>query len=281
MQTRGRLYRHLRDRFRAAGLPTADLDARLLAAAALGIDPASLVLDPDEAVSGEGAALAEAHLQHRLAGMPVGRILGRREFFGLELALSAGTLEPRPDTEILVEAVLARVSPEAPLRIADLGTGTGAICLALLGRLPLALALAVDLSPDALATARGNALRHGLAGRVLFLQGDYAAALAPGLDVIVSNPPYISHAELAALDPGVRDHDPILALDGGADGLDAYRVLAPQCHDLLRHGGLLACEIGAAQGASVAGLFAAAGFQRIEIVQDLAGLDRVVLGWKI
>ncbi|WP_106753825.1 peptide chain release factor N(5)-glutamine methyltransferase [Pannonibacter carbonis] len=279
MQTRGTLYRLLRDRFREAHVPTPELDARILVAAALGIEPGALLLSQDFAVSDDAAALATRYGERRLSGAPVGRILGQREFFGLGLELSSGTLEPRPDTEILVEAVLAR-SVDRALRLADLGTGTGAILLALLAHLPQAQGLAVDLSMDALATARRNAVRHGLSDRVLFLCGDYAAALAGGLDVIVSNPPYISHPELAVLAPEVALHDPVLALDGGVDGLDAYRRIVPEAADLLVQGGLLALEIGAAQGASVGGLLRHHHFQGVEILRDLAGLDRVVLGWK-
>lgn len=279
MQTRGTLYRLLRDQFRAADVPTPELDARILVAAALGIEPGALLLDQDLAVSADAVALAARYGECRLSGAPVGRILGQREFFGLGLELSIGTLEPRPDTEILVEAVLARIADRA-LRLADLGTGTGAILLALLAHLPQAQGLAVDLSMDALLTARRNAVRHGLSDRVLFLCADYAAALAGGLDVIVSNPPYISHPELADLAPEVILHDPVLALDGGADGLDAYRRIVPEAADLLARGGLLALEIGAAQGAPVASLLRDHHFQEVEILQDLSGLDRVVLGWK-
>lgn len=279
MQTRGTLYRLLRDQFRQARILTPELDARILVAAALGIEPGALLLDQDLAVSDDAAALATRYADRRLSGVPVGRILGQREFFGLGLELSSGTLEPRPDTEILVEAVLAR-SADRALRLADLGTGTGAVLLALLAHLPQAQGLAVDLSMDALSTARRNAVRHGLSDSVLFVCGDYASALAGGLDVIVSNPPYISHPELAALAPEVALHDPALALDGGVDGLDAYRRIVPEAADLLTEGGLLALEIGAAQGAPVAGLLRHHHFQGIEILRDLAGLDRVVLGWK-
>ena len=279
MQTRGILYRLLRDQFRAARLPTPDLDARILVAAALGIEPGALLLDQDFAVSSDAAALAVLFAERRLSGAPVGRILGRREFFGLGLELSSGTLEPRPDTETLVEAVLARTA-DRTLRLADLGTGTGAILLALLAHRPKAEGVAVDLSVDALATARRNAARHAMEDRVLFLCSDYATALAGGLDVIVSNPPYISHSELAALAPEVTLHDPVLALDGGADGLHAYRRIVPQAADLLVPGGLLALEIGAAQGAPVAGLLQHHRFQGIEILEDLSGHDRVVIGWQ-
>lgn len=277
MTTRGDLYRQVRDRFRAAQLPTADLDARILVAAALAVEPGMLLLDQHLPAEAAAQMLAEAFAGERLGGKPVGRILGRREFFGMELGLSAGTLEPRPDTEILVEAVLERAGQTAPL-IVDLGTGTGAIILALLAQLPDASGVAVDLSTDALMTARRNAERHGLLDRVRFLCGNYATALRGPVDILVSNPPYISHLELAGLSPEVTGHDPMLALDGGVDGLDAYREIVPQAAAVLVSGGLLAFEIGAAQGASVAGLLTAHGFQEVEILQDLAGLDRVVLG---
>ncbi|MFN4168057.1 MAG: peptide chain release factor N(5)-glutamine methyltransferase [Pannonibacter phragmitetus] len=280
VQTLGALYRELRDRFRKVGLASPELDARLLVAAAAGLAPGDVVLRGDDPVSTAAVALARHHAQRREAREPVGRILGERQFFGLDLALSPDTLEPRPDTEILVEAMLARAGGFSSPLIADIGTGTGAIILALLNELPQARGLAIDLSRGALETARANARRHGLEGRLCFAQASYAGSLAPVFDWIVSNPPYIVSDVIAGLDEDVRKHDPVLALDGGPDGLVAYRAIVPQALAALRPGGRLGFEIGFDQGGAVCGLMADAGFQEIEIIQDLGGNDRVVTGLK-
>ncbi|WP_374630340.1 peptide chain release factor N(5)-glutamine methyltransferase [Pannonibacter indicus] len=278
--TLGALYRALRDRFRKAGLASPELDARLLVAAAAGLSPGDVVLRGDDPVSGAVAALARHYAQRREAREPVGRILGERQFFGLDLALSPDTLEPRPDTEILVEAMLARTGGFSSPLIADIGTGTGAIILALLNELPQARGLAIDLSRGALETARANAGRHGLEDRLCFAQASYGESLAPVFDWIVSNPPYIASDVIAGLDEDVRKHDPVLALDGGPDGLVAYRAIVPQALAALRPGGRLGFEIGFDQGGAVCGLMAEAGFQDLEIIQDLGGNDRVVTGIK-
>ncbi|SUB02747.1 Release factor glutamine methyltransferase [Pannonibacter phragmitetus] len=278
--TLGALYRELRDRFRKAGLASPELDARLLVAAAAVLSPGDVVLRTDDPVSGAVAALARRHAQRREAREPVGRILGERQFFGLDLALSPDTLEPRPDTETLVEVMLARAGGFSSPLIADIGTGTGAIILALLSELPQARGLAIDLSRGALETARANARRHGLEDRLCFAQASYAGSLAPTFDWIVSNPPYIVSDVIAGLDEDVRKHDPVLALDGGHDGLVAYRAIVPQALPALRPGGRLGLEIGFDQGGAVCGLMAEAGFKDIEIIQDLGGNDRVVTGIK-
>ena len=278
--TPGALYRALRDRFRKAGLASPELDARLLVAAAAGLSPGDVVLRGDDPVSGAVAALACHYAQRREAREPVGRILGERQFFGLDLALSPDTLEPRPDTETLVEVMLARAGGFSSPLIADIGTGTGAIILALLNELPQARGLAIDLSRGALETARANARRHGLEDRLCFAQASYAESLAPVFDWIVSNPPYIASDVIAGLDEDVRKHDPVLALDGGPDGLVAYRAIVPQALAALRPGGWLGFEIGFDQGGAVCGLMAVAGFQDLEIIQDLGGNDRVVTGIK-
>ncbi|MEH0070501.1 peptide chain release factor N(5)-glutamine methyltransferase [Pannonibacter sp. Pt2-lr] len=278
--TLGALYRELRDRFRKAGLASPELDARLLVAAAAGLSPGDVVLRSDDPVSEAASTRARRHAERREAHEPVGRILGERQFFGLDLALSPDTLEPRPDTETLVEAVLARAGGLADPLIADIGTGTGAIILALLNELPQAHGLAIDLSAGALETARANARRHGLEDRLCFALANYGESLAPVFDWIVSNPPYIASGVIAGLDEDVRKHDPVLALDGGSDGLVAYRAIVPQALAALRPGGRLGFETGYDQGRAVCGLMAEAGFQDLEIIQDLGGNDRVVTGIK-
>ena len=209
----------------------------------------------------------------------------RREFWGLPLALSAATLVPRPDTETLVELALEMLrgcpAPLHPLRIADLGTGSGAILLALLSELPDAIGLGTDISVAALATARSNAVQLGVADRADFIACDYAAALSGPFDLVVSNPPYIRSADIAGLATEVRNFDPLAALDGGPDGLDAYRALIPQAARLLAPQGVLAVEVGQGQHGDVRALMTAAGLAPEGPAKaDLAGIRRAVAGRK-
>ncbi|MQT12177.1 peptide chain release factor N(5)-glutamine methyltransferase [Rhizobiales bacterium Sp-1] len=269
----------VRARFRAAGLDTPDLDARLLVAEAAGLDPDRIVLGGDRPLDADECARAEALAARRLAGEPVGRILGRREFWGLTFRLSADTLEPRPDTETLVEAALALVRDrQALLRFADVGTGTGAIAVALLTELPNAAALAIDLAPGALATARENAVAAGVGSRFFPAVADFATTLAVGLDFVISNPPYIRTAEIGRLAEEVRRFDPLRALDGGADGLEPYRLIANEAFRALRHDGHLLVEIGWDQEGDVRSILGAAGFVEIGTRFDLGGRARVVSG---
>ncbi|WP_294643450.1 peptide chain release factor N(5)-glutamine methyltransferase [uncultured Aureimonas sp.] len=268
----------LRARLRAANIASADLDARLLVAAALELDAAGLILRAGDPVDTEAAARIEAMAERRLAFEPVHRILGHRAFGEHEFALSPDTLEPRPDTEALVDLaceVLARRGG-GPLLFADVGTGTGAIAVCLLSRLPQARGIAIDLSEGALATAVRNAGAAGVADRFWPLRADYLSALRPPLDAVVSNPPYIPTADLDGLDPGVRRFDPALALDGGADGLDAYRRIVEEAARLLPAGGELLLEIGRGQEHDVARLAEAAGFHAMEWRSDLPGIVRAL-----
>ncbi|HEY0331498.1 MAG TPA: peptide chain release factor N(5)-glutamine methyltransferase [Rhodopseudomonas sp.] len=267
-------------RLRDAAIESAELDARLLIGAALGLDLTGLMVAAARVLTPDEARWLEALLARRINGEPVARILGVREFWGLPLALSADTLVPRPDTETLVEAALHLFQGQAaPRRIADLGTGSGAILLALLSEWPLTQGVASDINLNALRTARGNAARLGLAPRAGFVACNYAAALRGPFDLIVSNPPYIRSAEIATLAVEVRDHDPRRALDGGADGLDAYRAIATQAAGLLAPGGALILEIGEGQGDEVAALVRAAGLAPDPAPKpDLAGIARAVIG---
>jgi release factor glutamine methyltransferase len=207
----------------------------------------------------------------------VQRVIGSAGFYGLDLLLSAATLVPRPDTETLVETLLGRFSARDAFVFADLGVGSGAVLVAVLAERPGAFGVATDLSTEALATARDNARSNGVGERARFVRASYAAALAPAaFDAIVSNPPYIASAEIERLDVEVRLHDPRLALDGGADGLDAYREIAPQAARALKPGGFLAVEIGRSQARAVHEILAAEGFGEIVTRADLAGRDRVV-----
>jgi release factor glutamine methyltransferase len=277
--------RRLAARFKSAAIDSPELDARILVGAALGLDLTGMIAAATRPVTAAEAARLEDFAGRRLKGEPIARILGSREFWGLPLQLSAATLVPRPDTETVVSLALQmlRAGPGADRpRIADLGTGSGAILLALLSELPDAMGVGTDISAAALRTARANARNLGLAPRAAFVACDYASALSGPFDLIVSNPPYIRSAEINDLASEVRDHDPLGALDGGSDGLDAYRALVPQAVRLLAPGGGLALEVGHDQGADVEQLMAAAGLKlRGPPRTDLAGIPRAVAGRKL
>jgi release factor glutamine methyltransferase len=278
--------RTLTARFKSERIDSAELDARILAGAVLGLDLTGMISAAARLLTPDEATRLEDFARRRIAGEPVARIIGAREFWGLPLQLTAATLVPRPDTETLVELALEMVRathhPDQPLRIADIGTGSGAILLALLSELPDARGMGTDISADALQTAHINAVQLGLADRATFVACDYAAALSGRFDLIVSNPPYIRTGEIAALATEVRDHDPRRALDGGPDGFDAYRTLIPQAARLLAPGGVLAVEIGHDQSKGVERLMTAAGLTLPKPPKaDLAGLPRAVAGRKL
>jgi release factor glutamine methyltransferase len=278
--------RALAARFNAAGLDSAELDARLLLGSALRLDLTGLIAAGTRQLTTSEAELVETFAARRLRGEPVARILGEKEFWGLPLKLSAGTLVPRPDTETVVELALAmlREGPvsDGAMRILDIGTGTGAILLALLSEQSEAYGIGTDISEDALATARGNAAALGYASRTGFIACNYAAALRGPFGLVVSNPPYIGSADIASLAEEVRTHDPLAALDGGPDGLAAYRALIPQAARLLRDGGALVVEAGRGQSVDVEGLMTAAGLTVAHPPKaDLAGIPRAVGGRKM
>lgn len=271
------LRRAAESRLREAGLDTPELDARLLIEQALGLSRQDIVLNPERSVSDTDLDGVMALIDRRIAREPVGRILGHREFWTIDLALNPDTLEPRPDTETVVEATLAVIPDRnAALRLLDLGTGTGCILLALLAELPNATGLGIDLSPLAVEAATGNARRNGLQDRAAFRTGDWGGGLTERFDVVVSNPPYIPSGEIAALEPEVRDHDPRRALDGGADGLDPYRIIAAQLPGLLVPGGITALEVGIGQADAVRILLENAGLDRLSVLSDLGGVQRCV-----
>jgi release factor glutamine methyltransferase len=262
----------------AAGVEQPRRDARLLLAEALGGRPELVTGYPERPLEPSQASRFRALVGRRAAREPVSRILGRREFWSLDLRVNADVLDPRPESETVVEAVLGRIDDrEAPVRILDLGTGSGCLLLALLSELPRARGLGVDISPAALAVARENARRLGLSARAAFGQGDWAQGLPGSWQAIVSNPPYIMDTEIADLAPEVARYDPELALSGGPDGLAAYRSLAPQVARLLAPGGILAVEVGAGQAGEVARLLEAAGLAGLDRMRDLAGQERCVL----
>ena len=269
----------MRDLFRRAGIETAELDARLLAEAAFAMDRLELVNRERDEPTPEQVKSFEAYARRRLEGEPVFRILGEKEFWGLSFKLNAATLVPRPETELLVEKALEIVGRLDQARILDLGTGTGCIPISILTEYSDITAVAVDLAPEALEMARFNANRHGVGTRFTTLQGSWFDPLEPGerFDLITSNPPYIESAEIETLMVEVREHDPRLALDGGADGLAAYRAIASEASLFLKPDGVLLLEIGSGQGQSVSDILVGAGFQQVEISQDLGGHDRVIL----
>lgn len=275
----GEVLRHARARLTSAGITDAAFDARLIVEHFSGTTRT-------EAVSSLGRIVTqideiEAALDRRIAGEPVHRILGYREFYGMRLGLSAETLEPRPDTETLVDAVLpfvhATAAREGVCRILDLGTGTGAIALALLVQEAGATAIGIDLSDDALATAAANAVALGVSDRFLARKSDWFAEINGRYHLIVSNPPYIRSIEIEDLQDEVRNFDPRRALDGGRDGLGPYRTIASQAERHLEDGGLIGLEIGHDQRRDVTELFEQAGYKLVAQHKDLGGNDRALV----
>jgi release factor glutamine methyltransferase len=278
--------RALAARFKSAGMDSAELDARILTGHALGLDLTGLISAARRELDANELARLEELAHRRLAGEPVARIVGSKEFWGLPLQLSPATLVPRPDTETVVELALELLRAggdlNRPLRIADLGTGSGAILLALLSELPGATGFGTDISQDALHTAGANAARAGLSGRTIFIKCHYASGLSGPFDLIVSNPPYIRSADIAGLAADVREYDPPAALDGGADGLDAYRALIPQAASLLVPGAALIVEAGQGQSEQIQALMTVAGLTPVAAPRaDLGGIPRAVAGHKM
>ena len=278
--------RSLAARFESSAVDSAELDARMLVGAVLGLDLTGMIAAASRRLTSDESIRLEDFARRRLTGEPVARILGQKEFWGLPLTLSAATLVPRPDTETVVELALEMLrvaqDPNRALLIADIGTGSGAILLALLSELPDAYGVGTDISEAALRTASANAARLGFAPRAAFVACDYAAALSDRFDLIVSNPPYIRSADIGGLATEVRDHDPHRALDGGADGLDAYRALIPQAAPLLAPRGALVVEAGQGQTKEIEGLMTAAGLMLEGPAKaDLAGIRRAVAGRKL
>lgn len=269
-----------RKRLQAAGIADPLLDARLLIAEVVGFSLTDFVMKPDRAVTPEESARIAAMIERRANGEPVHRILGHREFHGLDLLLSKETLEPRPDTEVLVDTLLPAlkktVSAKGSARILDMGTGTGAICLALLKECPEATGIGSDISADALETAARNAARNDLGARFEAIRSDWFEKISGRFDIIVSNPPYIRTDIVATLDQEVRIHDPMAALDGGQDGLAPYRLIAADAGRFLVENGIVGVEIGFDQRLDVSAIFASHGFSLLDAVKDYGGNDRVL-----
>jgi release factor glutamine methyltransferase len=281
MTTLAAVVAEARARFAAGGLPDAAIESRILIGGLLGLTSTQVFTGGDRVLTDEESALIEKAVDRRLKREPVHRILGEREFHGIKLKLSKETLEPRPDTEILVDTLLPQmrqiVASKGEVRILDLGTGTGAIVLALLKECPQAKGLGADISEDALRTARENATRLGLSDRFEAIGSDWFQAIEGRFDIIVSNPPYIRGDIIPTLEPEVRDFDPIAALDGGLDGLDAYRAIAAGAGEMLAPDGIIGVEIGFDQKDSVTALFASAGFVLRQAVRDYGNNDRVLV----
>ena len=270
-----------KQRLQAAGVDSPVIDARRLVEAAAAATRADIISDPRRILTADQHAVLEGYLQRREKREPISHILGTRGFWKIMLRVTPHVLTPRPDTETILDVVLPVFAEEQRFSVLDLGVGSGAILLAILAERPHASGLGVDVSEEALAVARENAANLGLASRTVLLRGDWAAELAESsFDLVVSNPPYIPSGDIAGLEPEVRDHEPRVALDGGADGLDAYRILARQIMAVLRPGGSFAVEIGVGQGAAVRALFDQAGAEGLRIVKDLSLHERVVTGTK-
>lgn len=270
-----------KQRLEAAGLAGPVIDARLLVEAAADATRADIVTDPYRPLTPEQEARLQDYLARREKREPVSHILGRKGFWKIMLRVTPDVLTPRPDTETVVDVALKAFPEHAPWSVLDLGVGSGAILLAILAERPAAKGLGIDASEEALAVARDNAAALGLAGRTALLRGDWTAGLGDSaFDLVVSNPPYIARDVLETLEPEVKDYEPRLALEGGADGLDAYRILAPEIVRVLKPGGRFAVEIGYDQKDAVEALFRAAGAEDVRTIRDLADRDRVVAGAK-
>ena len=264
-------------RLKAARIDSPSIDARLLLEAAADVSRTDILTDPYRHLEPDAQARMEDYVGRRLKREPVSRILGRKGFWKIMLSVTPDVLSPRPDTEAVLDVCLKAFPEGQSFEMADLGVGSGAILLAVLAERPAARGLGTEVSEEALAVARENAANLDLNNRAVFLRTDWTAGLSDdAFDLVVSNPPYIPSKDIETLDPEVRDHDPRLALDGGEDGLDAYRLLAPEIRRILKADGIFAVEIGWHQAAAVRALFEAAGFEDVKVVKDLAGRDRVI-----
>jgi release factor glutamine methyltransferase len=262
---------------KAGGIDSPSIDARLLMEVAAGASRADILTDPYRTVTEAQQAMLDGFVARRLKREPVSRILGKKGFWKIMLNVTPDVLSPRPDTEAILDVVMLAYPPHQAFQMVDLGTGSGAILLAILAERAGATGLGTDISFEALAVARDNAASLGLDRRCDFLRTEWAAGMADhSFDLVVSNPPYIPSGDIDGLDPEVRDHDPRLALDGGPDGLEAYRQLAPEIMRIMKPGGVFAVEIGWDQGPQVKALFEAAGFTDVIVVKDLSDRDRVV-----
>jgi release factor glutamine methyltransferase len=277
--TLGLFYKDLKRRLKqGAEIENPALEARLIIKWITNFTDSDLIANSDAEISADSVERADKILNRRLAGEPLSRIFGEREFWGLPFIVTPDVLDPRPDTETLIEAALGIFKDSSPARILDLGTGSGAIVIALLHEFPMAQGVAVDMSEKALAVARRNAERNGVLDRLYLRQGSWFDAVPTGesFDLIVSNPPYIPNPDLANLEKGVRNHDPILALDGGFDGFDSYKTIFSGLADRFSVNGTALFEIGIGQAPDIERLAGNAGLQMIRLYLDLSGIPRVL-----
>ena len=265
------------EQLKTARIDSPAIDARLLLEAATGASRLEILTDPHRPLTAEQAETLAGYLERRLRREPVSRILGRKGFWKIMLNVTPDVLSPRPDTETILDIAMLAFEPAQHFSMIDLGTGSGAILLAVLADRTGATGVGTDISSEALAVARENAANLDLDSRATFLRTEWATGFGDdSFDLVVSNPPYIPSDDIPGLDPEVRDHDPVLALDGGPDGLQAYRDLAPEIARILKPGGIFAVEIGWDQGDAVKGLFEAAGLTDVKVVKDLGDRHRVV-----
>jgi release factor glutamine methyltransferase len=272
------LWTETRKRLEAAGVDSPVLDARLLLEAGAGVARLDIITDPRRTLSEAQVEAVLALCARREAREPVSQILGRKAFWTLDLIVNSNVLTPRPETEFVVEAALSVMPKDEPLRVLDVGVGSGAILLAILAERPHARGVGVDISAAALDVAIANADRVGVADRAHFVQSRWTEAVEGAFDIVVSNPPYIPSSEIAQLAPEVARYEPVLALDGGADGLDAYRALFAAAPSVVAPGGFFAFEVGKGQFAAVAALACESGFVNLTKRDDLAGVRRVLSG---
>ena len=270
------LYKHLCQSFTDVDMPTAERDARWIVQVHTGHEWSDIIARPEEAIDSATLQKIEQDLQRRLDGEPISRIYGEREFWGLKFRICPDTLDPRPDTETIIEQALERFKERLPETILDLGTGSGCVLIALLSEFKEAQGIGIDKSQGALKTARYNAQNNAVEGRAQFFCGDWGSALGQSFDLIVSNPPYISNQVIPTLSREVQNHDPILALDGGKDGLDAYKKIFSEIKSYLKPGGTGLFEIGFDQQKDVMRLAEESGLSVRHVHHDLAGQPRVV-----
>lgn len=264
--------------FKSGGIDTANLDARVLIEAVTGLTATDMARAPERGLSAPEIDCLRDYQAQRLEGKPVSKIIGQREFWGRLFQVNEHVLDPRPDSETLVEAALAHLPEAQAFQLLDLGTGSGCLLLTLLAERAQGQGLGVDVSEPALVVAKANSQSLDLQARARFASSHWLESVAGRFDMIVSNPPYISDAEMASLDKNVLDYDPHLALKGGGDGMDPYRHICAKAQDHLQADGWLLFEIGATQGAAVGEILRQAGFSQVQVLPDLAGRDRVVMG---
>ena len=270
-----------KERLKDAGIDQPAIDARLMLEVAADVTRTDIITDPYRMLTAEQWATLDDYLSRRERREPVSHIIGRKGFWKILLQVNKNVLTPRPETEVIVDEVLKAFPENMAFNMLDLGVGSGTILLAILAERPAAKGLGIDVSEDALAVARENAANLDLNTRTALLRGDWTAGLGDaGFDLVVSNPPYIASHIIETLEPEVRDHEPRLALDGGPDGLDAYRHLAPEILRVLKPGGMFAVEIGYDQSVDVEALFRQAGAGNVRTIKDLSTHDRVVTGVK-